>query len=186
MSRPLRNFLGVDDAPFAPAHRGDVALVGAAFTGPRLDGVLLGRARRDGADATRRIGEMVQRCRFNPRVLLLGGIAVGGFNVVDVHGLHAATGLPVLVVARRSPDLARIERALLERVPGGRRKWALIRAAGPMEPLEGLFVQRAGLTPGQAAQVLRDARVHARVPEPLRVAHLIAGAVGDGQSRGRA
>lgn len=185
MTRPHRNFIGVDDAPFAPQHRGDVALVGAFYTGTRLDGVVTGRAERDGSDATDRLVAMVQGCRFNPRVVLLGGIAVGGFNVVDIHALHARTGRAVLVVARRDPDMVAI-RAALERVPGGTEKLALIERAGPMEPLEAVWVQRAGLTAQEAARILRETTLHGKVPEPLRVAHLIAGALATGHSRGDA
>ena len=186
MSRPLRNFVGVDDGPFAPDHRGDVPMVGAVFTGDRLDGVLTGRVRRDGRNATARIAAMIAGSRFNPKVVLLGGIALGGFNVVDVRGLHRQLGLPVLVVARRRPDLAAIERALRERVPGGRRKWALIEQAGPMERCGAVWVQRAGLSPGQARAVLRDTTLHGNLPEPLRTAHLVAGALVTGHSTGRA
>ena len=79
-----------------------------------------------------------------------------------------------------------IRAALLERVRGGARKWALIERAGPMEPCEGVWVQRAGLSPAEAAGLLRTTSVHGKLPEALRLAHLIAGAIGDGVSRGRA
>ncbi len=186
MSRPYANFIGVDDGPFPRDHRGDVVLAGAVFTQRRLDGIVLGRARRDGRNATERIARLVEGSPFNERMVLLGGIAVGGWNVVDIHALHRRLGLPVLVVARRQPDMARIERSLLRSVPGGARKWALVQKAGPMEPCAGLWVQRAGLSPAQARQVLRDTVEHAAVPEPLRIAHLIAGAVATGTSRGSA
>ena len=42
--------------------------------------------------------------------------------MVDIRALHAALGIPVLVVSRRTPDLAAIRRALLEQVAGGARK----------------------------------------------------------------
>jgi hypothetical protein len=188
MTRRLSNVLGVDDAPFVREHRGDVALVGAVCTRTRLDGVVLGKARRDGADATRRVAALLAGSPFAAHVqaVLLQGIAVGGFNVVDIHGLRAATGLPVLVVARRPPRLPAIRAALLGRVRGGARKWALIERAGAMEPCEGVWVQRAGLELAEAAALLRVTRSHGNLPEALRLAHLIAGAVGDGASRGRA
>jgi uncharacterized protein len=188
MPKPLSNVIGIDDAPFARAHRGDVAIVGAVFTRTRLDGVVVGRARRDGSNAAHKIAEMLARSPFERHVqaVVLNGIAVAGFNVVDIHALHRASGLPVLVVARRAPDLAAIRAALLSRVPGGKRKWSLIEQAGPMEPLEGVLVQRAGLDLPHAARFLRDSRVHGALPEPLRIAHLIAGAIGRGQSRGGA
>jgi endonuclease V-like protein UPF0215 family len=120
------------------------------------------------------------------RAVLLQGITVAGFNVIDVHELHQACGLPVLVVARRRPNLQRIRRALLDHVSGGARKWRLIERAGPPEPLAGVFVQRVGLQAGVAERLLSELTVHGALPEPLRIAHLIAGAVGRGTSRGRA
>ncbi len=188
MSRRLSNVVGVDDGPFERAHRGDVPIVGAVLTRTRLDGVLVDRVRRDGANATERVAAMIRRSPFFEHVqaVMLNGIALAGFNVVDLAGLHAALARPVLVVARRAPDLRAIERALITRVPGGARKWRLIEEAGPMEPIEGVWVQRAGLSLASAAQLVRDTRVQGNVPEPLRIAHLIAGAIVRGVSAGGA
>lgn len=189
MPRRLSNVVAFDDAPFAREHRGDVPLVGAVFAGTRLDGVLIGRVRRDGANATRTIHALVTGSQFRGHVqaVLLQGIAVAGFNVVDIHALHAALGIPVLVVARRQPDMAGVRSALLGgRVSGGARKWRLVCKAGPMEPTAGLWVQRAGLTLAEAERMLDRLRVHGSLPEPIRAAHLIAGALATGRSRGRA
>jgi endonuclease V-like protein UPF0215 family len=164
-----------------------VLLVGAVFSRTRLDGVVSGHVRRDGADATRRMAELVDGRKFagHIRAVLLGGIAVAGFNVVDIHALAAQLGRPVLVLVRRPPRLEKIRRALLA-LPGGARRWALIERAGPVEPLAGLFVQRAGLSLAEAAALLAATTLHGKLPEPLRVAHLIAGGVTSGASRGRA
>ena len=186
--RALSNLLGVDDAPFARDHRGDVPIVGTVFTRRRLDGVVLGRVRRDGANATARIAALLEGSPFDEHVqaVLLDGIAVGGFNVVDLQALHARLGRPVLVVTRKPPDLAASRHALETRVPGGARKWRLIEQAGPMEPLEGVWVQRTSLTSAAAARLLRDSREQGRLPEPLRVARVVAGALATGTSRGAA
>jgi uncharacterized protein len=164
-----------------------VPVFGAVFAGARLEGVLSTRVRRDGVNATARIAEMIAGSRFGTHVqaLLLQGIAFAGFNVVDLHRLHAEIGLPVLAVARRAPDLDAIRRALLERVPGGARKWRLIERTGPMEPLAGLYVQRCGLDASQAEALLGGLQVNGRLPEPLRTAHLMAGGVATGESRHR-
>jgi hypothetical protein len=177
----------VDDAPFAREHRGDVAIVGAVFAGLRLEGVLTGRVRRDGRNATAAVAAMLAGSKFFPQLqlVLLQGIALGGFNVVDLPELHRRLGVPVLVVARRPPRLPLIREALLGRVPGGRRKWRLLERLGPMEPAGGVWVQRAGLTLAEAERVVRRLAVHGHVPEPLRTAHLIAGGMGRGESRGR-
>jgi endonuclease V-like protein UPF0215 family len=179
--------VGFDDAPFLRSHRGEVLVVGAVHAGARLDGVLATRVRRDGVNATERLIATLTASRFHPQLKLvwLQGIALAGFNVVDIHRLHAATGLPVLVAARRRPDLEAIRRALLDRVPGGLRKWRLIEAAGPMEAMGGIWMQRAGLEADAAAAALTCWQINGKLPEPLRTAHLIAGGVTGANSRQR-
>jgi hypothetical protein len=188
VSRALSHVVGFDDAPFERGDRGDVLVVGAVFAGARLEGVLSTRVRRDGANATARLVECVSASRFRPQlhVILLQGIAFAGFNVVDLPGLHRRTGLPVVVVVRREPDFAAIRAALLGRVRGGACKWRLIEAAGPVEPVAGLHVQRAGIGLAETAALLARLQLHGRLPEPLRVAHLVAGGVTTGESSHRA
>lgn len=162
--------------------------MGIAFAGARLDGVISSRVRRDGANATRALAAMVRGSQFfaHLHAVLMQGIALAGFNVVDIHALAAELGKPVLVVARRAPDLAAIESALRTRVPGGAAKWRLIQRAGLMEPCGPVFVQRAGLDLAEARALLELHTPHGNIPEPLRVAHLVAGGVTTGKSRGRA
>lgn len=172
----LRHVAAFDDAPFDRAHRGDVPVVGTIFSGLRLDGVLWTKVRRDGRSATRALIRVLQESRFLPQVqvVMLQGITLAGFNVVDIHRLHRELDRPVLVVARRAPDLSAIREALLSRVPGGRRKWKLIEAAGPMEKVGRVHVQRVGLDRSQAERLVGDFAVYSDVPEPLRTAHIVA------------
>jgi endonuclease V-like protein UPF0215 family len=206
------NVIGFDDGPFLREHRGDVLLVGVVCSATRVDGIVSGRVRRDGADSTRRIVELVRASQFGQHVqaVMLQGIALGGFNVVDIHGLSKALDIPVLVVVRRRPDMAAVHRALFSeepharpRVAGAARKWKLIQQAGDLELIgpsrrslkkssgllttgPKLWIQRAGLTMEQARRVITATTLHGNIPEPLRVAHLIAGGITTGRSRGRA
>jgi endonuclease V-like protein UPF0215 family len=202
------NVIGFDDGPFARDHRGKVLLVGAVCAGTRLDGVVSGRVTRDGTDATARMVNIVRSSQFenHVRAVLLQGIAVAGFNVVDVRELGTALGVPVLVVMRRPPDMRAIERALFSeeprtrpRVRGAARKWRLILAAGKVELLDvgeasatglrgrpqRLWVQRHGLSLEAARRLVASTTLHGNVPEPLRLAHLVAGGLVTGRSRGR-
>lgn len=208
------NVIGFDDGPFPREHRGDVLLVGVVCSGTRVDGVISGRIRRDGANATRSMIDIVRASQFGTHVqaIMLQGIAVGGFNVVDVHGLSAALRVPVLVVTRRRPDMAGVRLALFSdsptfrpRVAGAVRKWRLIEEAGAMEQLGAsaralrravptgirtpeprLWIQRVGLSLPAARALVADTTLHGNIPEPLRLAHLIAGGITTGTSRGRA
>lgn len=185
--RRLSHVIGFDDAPFARDHRGNVLLVGAVFAGSRLEGVLSGKVRRDGRNATLTIGELVSRCRFRShlQVVLLQGIAFAGFNVVDLPKLHARLELPVVVVSRKQPDFVAIKAALLTKVANGALKWRLIQKAGPVESLAGIYVQRIGITREATAALVERLALHSAIPEPLRTAHLIAGGIVDSESRHR-
>ncbi|MCW3062500.1 MAG: hypothetical protein JWQ02_4321 [Capsulimonas sp.] len=186
MSSSFSYVVGFDDFPFAHSTRGDVPIVGAVYSGSRLEGVLGGRVRRDGVNSTDRIAELVKGSKYGSSIqmVFLQGIALGGFNVVDIHGLHDRLGVPVLVVARRLPRMDAVK-ALLTRVAGGERKWKLIEKAGAMEPVAGVWVQRSGISLEAAGVVIGRFAIHGVIPEPLRTAHLIAGGVATGESRGR-
>ena len=179
--------VGFDDAPFAAQHRGDVLVVGAVFCGLRLEGVLSAKVRRDGINSTPVLLNLLRRSRFRAQLqaVLLQGIAFAGFNVVDLAAMHAALRIPVLAVSRKAPDFDAIRHALLHSVPGGRRKWRLIERAGPMERLGKIYVQRAGISHDQAADLVAALAIHSDLPEPLRTAHLIAGGIAQGESRHR-
>lgn len=187
-NRRLSHVVGFDDAPFNHDYRGDVLVVGAVFAGQRMDGAISTKVRRDGANATERLIDCLTRSKYfdQAQAVLLQGIAVAGFNVVDVQRLHLATALPVVVVARYLPDLQAIREALLQHVPGGMRKWRLIEAAGPMEPMAGVYVQRCGITLEETTSLITAMQQNGHMPEPLRVAHMIAGGVTTGESRHRA
>ena len=177
----LNNTIGFDDGPFRPDHRGDVDLIGAVCCGDRLDGVLRTRVRRDGINSTNQIAAAVKASRFceHVQLILLQGIAVAGFNVIDIDTLSKGLSLPVIVVARHEPDLNAVRNALLHHVPGGRRKWRLIERAGPPMPGAGVWLQFKGITMDQAVDTVRQLAVHGAIPEPLRLAHLIAGGISD-------
>ena len=137
---------------------------------------------RDGRNATTKLVAMLRESRYYPQLhyVMLDGIALGGFNVVDIHRLWEETRLPVLVVVRREPDLDAVRSALM-RLPAWEARWRLIRKAGQMEPLKGLYVQRAGLDRDEAESLLTLSCTRAKIPEPLRAAHIIAGALVTGE-----
>ncbi len=188
MGKPITNVVGFDDAPFAHEHYGDVRVVGAVCSRTRLDGVVSGKVRRDGVNATDELVRLVSGGKFEQhvRAVLLQGIALAGFNVVDIHRLSRELDVPVVVAVRRHPRLNLVEEALRERTRGGARKWKLVQAAGALEQIGPMWVQRVGLTRPETAALLKATTLHGNVPEPLRLAHLIAGGVTTGQSRGRA
>lgn len=158
-------------------------VVGAIYRGGQfLDGMVTTKIRRDGRNATTKLVSMVKGSRYFPQLhyMMLDGIALGGFNVIDINTLHQETSLPVLVVVRHRPDMASVKRAVM-RLAQWRARWRLIERAGVVESVSGLFVQRAGLDAEEAEALLDLSCTRAKIPEPLRAAHIIAGALVTGE-----
>lgn len=182
----ISNVIGFDDAPFRRDYEGTISIVGAVFAGLRLDGVLMGTIEKDGSDACLEIEKLVAHSKFKEhgQMIMLQGIALGGFNVVDVFSLYDSLKLPIMVISRKEPDMPAIKHALQTHVVDGQRKWSIIQKLGPMEPVGRIYVQRVGLSRDQAAELVHRFSIHSHVPEPIRIAHIIAGALGRGESRG--
>jgi endonuclease V-like protein UPF0215 family len=177
--KPGVRALGIDDGPQAP----ETLLVGVVMRPDRLEGVLTRRVRLDGDDATAAIADMARSCRFGPQVrcIFLDGVAVAGFNVIDYSALARELSLPVVVCTPNEPHPDDFS-AALDRWPEKRVAWERIRT--PAYRLGSTWFQFAGCTRRGAGALIKQFRVHSGVPEPLRVAHLIAAGVELGESRG--
>jgi len=183
--------VGFDDGPFT---RGDseVIVVGSVFRGGMwMDGVLSTTVSVDGLDATVKLVSLMGRCRFKDvRVIMVDGIAFGGFNIVDIHGLYLQTKLPVIVVTRDMPNFQDIESAL-KHLPDTKTRWDLIKNAGEPRPVETragkfVYIQTAGIDFSDAEAIVKLSATRSLLPEPIRVSHLIAQGIVKGQSKGNA
>jgi endonuclease V-like protein UPF0215 family len=189
--KPEMRILGIDDSPLLSK---DVLVVGAILRGGGwLDGLLSTHIEKDGTDATERLASMITESRNygQLRVVMLNGVTFGGFNVVDIAKLHSATQLPVIVITRRLPDMDRIRMAL-ENLPQPELRYKAILKAGEIGEVRTkwrgspVYFQCKGMEKEDAARLIVDTAVHSRLPEPVRVAHLIATGVVLGESRRRA
>jgi len=181
--------LGIDDGPFDKfKDRGkNVLVVGTVFRGGEyLDGIVSTKVRIDGRNATDKLIEMINKSKFKVqlRVVMLDGIALGGFNVVDVEELWKKTGIPVVVVMRKYPDFAELFRALDKLGMGWKKK--LIEKAGEPVKIGRLYVQSKGIGLNDVGKVLKLCCRRSVIPEPIRVAHIIASGVVLGESKGGA
>ncbi len=185
--RKEARLIGIDDAPFDKHKKNNCLVVGTIFRGSSaLDGLISTKIRVDGANSTKKIAEMINECRFKSHLqcIFLDGIAVGGFNVIDVEKLSTLTKIPVIVVIRSFPDYKKIFSALKK--IGQEKKIKLIQKLDKPIKLGKVFVQLANISKEKALQLLELSSTRANIPEPLRVAHIIAGGITTGESRGRA
>ncbi len=182
--------IGFDDAPFrrgGRGARGDVGVAGVVCAGTRFEGLVWGRVRQDGWNATDVLLRLLSGSKFLPQLhlVLLDGIALGGFNVVDLPRLADGLGRPCLAVMRRPPDLRAVE-AAVRRLPRARTRLELLRRAGPIHRAGGFVFQVQGAEAVEAAAALARLTDRGAVPEPLRLAHLVGAAVRTGESGRRA
>ena len=185
--------IGIDDGPFEPHTEGKALLIGTVFRGGQwLDGVLSAYIDVDGTDATKRIIEMVNKSRHKGqlRVIMVDGVTFAGFNVIDIQEIFRQTGLPVIVVSRKQPDFPKVKKAL-KNLPDWQERWRMLREAGKICQVrsrpraEPVCMQVAGIKRADAEQIVKLTSTRSLVPEPLRVAHLIATGVARGESVGR-
>ncbi len=179
--------LGIDDSPFEKKKNQDVLVIGTYFRGGQfMDGLLSTKIRKDGTNSTNKLIESINRCRWKStiRAILLDGIALGGFNIVDIEKLNQKTNIPVIVVMRRYPDMDEIRKAL--RKMGKEPRMSLLEKAGPIYKLKKIHIQFAGLTKQEAEEIINITTTYADIPEPLRIAHIIAAGIIKGESKGRA
>lgn len=164
-----------------------VTMRGAGY----VEGVLRTDVTGDGDDATERIGDAVLGCRAasNLTAVLLQNLMVAGFNTIDIDALHERTGIPVVAVGRGIPDAAAMQRALLAgHIPGGVGKWErLERGLARMGARHDgrLSVAAVGLDRDATDALLEATTVRGLMPEPIRLAHLIAAGWVLGESRGQ-
>lgn len=186
LGRTLR-VLGVDDAPFARRPGSRVPICGVVCADTRFEGMLWGHTRRDGWRATDALIALVTGSKFRDQidVMLLDGIALGGFNVVDLPRLHEAVGVPCAAVMRRHPDMDAVH-AAIARLPQPTRRVAVLARAGAIHAEAPFVFQVAGCDAATMARALRVATREGHVPEALRMAHLIGSAVMRGESSRRA
>jgi endonuclease V-like protein UPF0215 family len=182
--------LGIDDSPFEFGDR-RALVVGALVRAPGyLEAVMRTDVEVDGDDSTDRLVEMVMSSRYRDQVklVMLDGIALAGFNVVDMQALHRRTGLAVATVTRDEPDLGEMESALRKHFDDWESRLSLVKAL-PLRPLETghkpVHASVLGMDWDDFVHVARATTVRGAIPEPLRIAHLVSAAVVRGESRGR-
>jgi uncharacterized protein len=176
-----RSIVGIDDGPFRPKREtrvGYAPLVAAWLEGPHLYRLRLGRIIVDGLDATIEALRLLKGSHDVP--VLLSGVTFGGFNLIDPRVIQQKCRAPVIVVVGSRPDNRAVKRALHKHFPDWRRRWEVISSLGPLRQVRTvrdeppLFYENFGCTPLEARRVLSSSAYVSRVPEPVRVAGLLA------------
>jgi len=179
---------GWNDGPFDFGQDAPVPLVGVITRGGNLvEGVIKTSVEVDGLDGTEKLIAAIERSRHREDLALitLDGITVGGFNVIDIAKLSAQTGIPVVAVTRKTPDLPSFRKALAE-IPDAEPRLRAAERAGKIRTVtvgkKEVCYQKSGLPAEEAERAISLTATHSCLPEPIRLAGMIAKSIVDGES----
>jgi hypothetical protein len=143
-----------------------------------IDGVAFARVTVGGSDATDAVIRLFSSLgRRDINLLMVGGSIIAWYNIIDPAAVQEATNLPIIVATyEESEGLAEDIR---RHFPDDAGRLAAYRRLGDRIPVRlhtgyDLFIRPYGLSPEDAARLCNDFTHEGRVPEPIRVARLIA------------
>ncbi|DAC72220.1 MAG TPA: hypothetical protein DSN98_06340 [Thermoplasmata archaeon] len=190
MKRQIR-ILGIDDAPFNFDEKYSAAIGVVMRGGEYLECVLRSCVTIDGTDATAICTQMIKnsRHRHQLKAVMLDGACLGGFNVVDIDELSESTSLPVITITRDKPDMQKIKQALSKNFNDWKDRWAVLQK-GKLHRIptqyNPIYIKCSGLSLEEAKEIINISTIRGVIPEPIRVAHLIASGITRGESYGKA
>ena len=178
MKQQIR-LLGVDDSPFTFSERYATVIGVVMRGGEYIECVLRNQVTIDGVDATLICIQMIENTRYRKQLkaMMIDGIALGGFNVVDIEKLYSDTDLPVITVTRDKPDFDKIRRALQKNFDDWEERLGLMRKGELYElktSYNPIYVKCAGVSFDEAKEIINISTIRGVIPEPIHVAHLIA------------
>lgn len=188
--------LGIDDAPFSRKDK-DVLVIGTIYRGGNyLDGLISFHVKNDGDDATEKIIKVVKKTKHNQqlRCIMIDGICLAGFNIIDIQRVWKKTKIPVIVIMRKLPRIKRFINALRKI---DKKRIELVNKAGKISKFRienkkkkeknfNIYVQLAGLSLEDAKRILEISCRNSNIPEPIRIAHIIGSGIMNGEGRGKA
>ena len=179
--KPASRCIGIDDGPFPPKTDKVVRyapLLAVWLKGPHLHRLTAGWITVDGLDATRKAELLLKGSLHLP--VLLSGVTFGGFNLIDPRKIQKLCKAPVIITIGSQPDNRSVKRALYRHFPDWKKRWDLIRSLGPLHKVRTMtgehpvFFERFGCSTREAGSILKSWAFVSRVPEPLRVAGILA------------
>ncbi|MGB9725639.1 MAG: DUF99 family protein [Fervidicoccaceae archaeon] len=180
----IESYIGLDDGMFLKEKSKWTVLAGVKFVGTSWIDVAFTKISVDGLDGTDSAERTVKRLMGNSEsaVIFLDGITYAGFNIVDPDELSARTDLIVVAVFMRRPNEERILKALKLHFPDWEDRWKIIHRVS--SKLSEINVRGRTIyfysSPNKAgiSLLIRKNIVTSKVPEPLRIADMLAKEIG--------
>ncbi|MFH7903710.1 MAG: DUF99 family protein [Candidatus Aenigmatarchaeota archaeon] len=184
MDKKGYRFLGIDDSHFTRSDK-FAYLIGCIVRGNSLiEGFLVEKIEIDGYDSTQKIIKMIENEKFYDQIkaVFIAGITFAGFNIADIEEIYQKTKKPIIVLMKDYPDLEAMQNALKKYFSDWQKRIEIIKKAGEIKKLESFYVQLKGISEKEALKLIKISRKSSKVPEALRIAHLVASALSLGYS----
>jgi uncharacterized protein len=143
-----------------------------------VDGLVFGAATVGGDDATSSVLRMFRKLkRADVNLILLSGCIISRYNIIDVDELARRSGLPVVCITyNESRGIEHAIRKHFERPEERIEKYRKLRGRTPMLLHTGhrAYVRNARISEADAKMVLDAFTLQGVVPEPIRLARLLA------------
>jgi len=149
-----------------------------------LDGIALGHLAVSGEDATNVVISLYKKLRRNDiNALMISGSVLSLYNIVEIEKVYSEVALPVLALSF-SESTADLEANISSRFSStvSERKIKQLRKLGKAAKIElktgyRVFVRSEGISQANCKKLLDRVTLQGSIPEPIRVARLIAKAV---------
>ena len=172
------SIVGVEDGSFLKGTTRKALLVAVLFKEVEIKDVKITKITVDGLDATKKFAKILNQWAFG--TVLLAGVSFAGFNIIDPTMIHKKFGKPVIIVSRTRPDNKAVKRALQRHFEDWKIRREVFEKLGSIHEVivwaeePPVYVETVGVSVRWACNLIQTLSVCGRVPEPLRVARIIA------------
>ena len=144
-----------------------------------IDGIKVGKITIGGDDATNNILMMIKELKRNDiNLILLGGLIISMYNIVDGERISKETGTPVIAITfnkslgisdsikKSFPDKYKSKIKLYNKL--GERKKIILKSG------KHLFIRSWGISISDSIYSINSFLIQGAIPEPIRIAKMVA------------
>ena len=175
--------IGFDDATFElHSEKKYTQLIGVICQGTRMIRVTKAKILIDGNDATEKLIQLVKKNEKHVQYVITHTITFGGFNLVNLNTIYSEIQKPIIAITEREVDLDSVIVALQNKFPDTyKNKVSNIVDAGNLYETEintaggltKLYFHCKGIKIKEIESLLKKICIDSKLPEPVRMAHLI-------------
>lgn len=177
LNKPGLRVLGIAES-FVRSSRISILAGVVMRTDLRLDGLAYARATVGGDDATEAVLKLCKQLdRTDVNALLLSGLAISWFNIIDLEEVSVRTQKPLICLTYEESQ--GLENHIREYFPQPEEKLRRYAVSGERVPVWlktgfEVYVRALGASAEDARILLNKFTRDGRVPEPVRVARMMA------------